>query len=858
MIQPPPHICSTMAALLATSVLIQAHGPAHAQEATPPISVPSQRSEAQQIGQPPSQDRVSRDAADDTDATPDESLEDPGGDAGGQPDKRIFRDQDGNPLPPDVQEQLRKALSDNPGAVTTTVRRLPEQDGDIVVRGERERGAVLGDIPVERSFSQTDLRAYGAATIGDLIDALGPQVASGSGGDPVTLLNGRRVSSFGEIARIPSEAIERLDVFPEELALQYGHRADQKVVNVVTFETFDSQFGQISAFVPTAGGFANGRIEADHFQIDGDTRFSLAANYVVSSALLEEERDLIAPQAFRTLIPEDERFELRGLVSRPLGGAISATVNARYGESDSRSLLGLNPSADSERVLRRDSERQELSVGTTLNGRVDRWVWTITGGYERVRSESRTNVAGGSGQRNEADSVSSVLETNLMLNGPLIPLPAGDVTASINAGYGTRDFKARSLRGVMPLETDLGRREGGGQITLDVPILRETSPIGRLSAYGHFGFETLSDTSDLDRHGYGLVWSPSEAVSFIGSLTREEAAPSLLQLGGPILETPNVRTFDFARGEAVEVTRISGGNPQLASEDEEVVRLGLHVRPIPDTDLTLSIDYSSMRTDDPIASFPVLLPEVEAAFPDRFVRDGAGQLMQVDARPVNFARVEQERLRWGVNFTQPLGPGLPGAPKGGGRTFGSLEEAQRAFPNATVIVAEPGSALARRAENTRSRVFVSLYHDWYLEEEVLLADGLSPLDLLDGDAIEFTGGRRRHQVELQGGVYKGGLGARVDVTYRSGSEVSGGLQGALQFEDLTTVNVNLFADLPGLVGESRSPDWLRGARLSLGMTNLFNARQQVRDAQGATPISYQPAYLDPLGRTVTLSLRKVF
>jgi phosphoribosylformylglycinamidine (FGAM) synthase PurS component len=32
----------------------------------------------------------------------------------------------------------------------------------------------------------------------------------------------------------------------------------------------------------------------------------------------------------------------------------------------------------------------------------------------------------------------------------------------------------------------------------------------------------------------------------------------------------------------------------------------------------------------------------------------------------------------------------------------------------------------------------------------------------------------------------------------------------------------------------------------------------VRDAAGATPISYQPAFLDPLGRTVRISLRKLF
>ncbi|MEJ8630412.1 hypothetical protein P0F65_12230 [Sphingomonas sp. I4] len=47
-------------------------------------------------------------------------------------------------------------------------------------------------------------------------------------------------------------------------------------------------------------------------------------------------------------------------------------------------------------------------------------------------------------------------------------------------------------------------------------------------------------------------------------------------------------------------------------------------------------------------------------------------------------------------------------------------------------------------------------------------------------------------------------------------------------------------------------------RATLGVTNLFNIRPRVRDRTGTTPLSYQPAYLDPLGRTLSFNLRKVF
>ena len=52
--------------------------------------------------------------------------------------------------------------------------------------------------------------------------------------------------------------------------------------------------------------------------------------------------------------------------------------------------------------------------------------------------------------------------------------------------------------------------------------------------------------------------------------------------------------------------------------------------------------------------------------------------------------------------------------------------------------------------------------------------------------------------------------------------------------------------------------WLAGTRVTFSVSNLLDAHQRVRDANGATPVTYQPAYLDPVGRTVRLNVRKLF
>jgi outer membrane receptor protein involved in Fe transport len=100
----------------------------------------------------------------------------------------------------------------------------------------------------------------------------------------------------------------------------------------------------------------------------------------------------------------------------------------------------------------------------------------------------------------------------------------------------------------------------------------------------------------------------------------------------------------------------------------------------------------------------------------------------------------------------------------------------------------------------------------------------------------------------------------VTANWQSATSVlgMGGAAGDLQFSELATVNVHLFANLADRFGGSKAPRWLKGMRATVGISNLFDRRPEVRDEAGSTPLSYQPGYLDPLGRLVSFSLRKVF
>ena len=77
----------------------------------------------------------------------------------------------------------------------------------------------------------------------------------------------------------------------------------------------------------------------------------------------------------------------------------------------------------------------------------------------------------------------------------------------------------------------------------------------------------------------------------------------------------------------------------------------------------------------------------------------------------------------------------------------------------------------------------------------------------------------------------------------------------LKFSPIMLLNVRAFADVKRLLPHS---EWAKGLRLSLDAINITDKRQRVRDSLGNTPLQYQPAYRDALGRTIEVELRKVF
>ena len=762
---------------------------------------------------------------------------------------------------------------------------------EVVITGGPLRGAVPGDIKPELTLNPADIRAYGVGSLAELLTELEPQTRSGrgrDGGAPVLLLSGRRISSFGEIRDIPPEAIERVEILPEEAALKLGYRADQRVVNIVLRRRFRSITAELDGTVATAGGRDGQDVELSMLRLNPDGRVNLDVEYERDSSLLESERDIIQDPAnsrtdgeYRTLQPDRQSLTANAVLSRTIG-KVAATANLRMEQSWSDSLLGL-PIAGGTDPLRRSSDSNTLHGGISLNGDISpKWRWSATGNWDRV--ESRTLTDRDTGLTDWARSISNVASVDALVNGAVADLPAGAISTSLRVAGRTSGLTSESRRDGLFADTDIGRDSGSVRANLDLPIASRSkavlSALGNLSLNANGEVEQLSDFGTLVTYGYGANWSPIDGVRLIASFTEEEGAPSAQQLGNPRVETPNVRVFDFVRGETVDINRIDGGNPGLGADNRSVMKLGANLRPF-DADLTLNVDYTKSTIRNPIASFPTATAEIEAAFPDRFVRDGSGQLIQIDNRPINFERSEREQIRWGLNFSAPISSPLARAAmeaaqarraeRAAARESGEGQPVQEgARPGAGERAGGPrfgggrgpgrGGFGGRGGGAAGGRFQFGIYHTIALTDRVEIRDGLPALDLLNGSATGSRGGSPRHQIELRTGVVRDGIGVRLNADWQSATRVSGGTTGGetLRFDDFATVNLRLFANLGPQFKFVRDNRWLTGTRLVVSVDNLFDNRLKVTDASGATPLSYQPALLDPVGRTVRISVRKLF
>jgi hypothetical protein len=867
-----------------------------------------------------------------------------------------------------------------------------EVQGDVTpveVTGIRPRGSVTVDVDPELVLGEEDLKALGGNTVGELVEQLGSMTATGRGGQPIVLINGRRISGPQEWRNIPRAAVERTEVLPEQVAQAYGYPVDQKVLNFVLKPAFQQTSVRAEGTVPTQGGAEKGKVGGSYFRVHKGDRWSLDIEVEGQNPLFETERDIVrdpgsrpfdltgnitgrpyggeidpalsglagqtvlvaaVPEgnatpgladfvagagmprtddlsAWRSRVSELETAKIDGSVAHDIDHKTKVTLSASLQDRSTRSWLGLpgvtlvlpstNPYSpfandvqlfrfvDAPRTMIRTNDSLTTSAGVVFDGYlVGDWRWTLSGDYNRVDSESRTGTgyssaafqsqlnAGAPGANpfgdltgvltrkpdDTANSVSSTGSAELMVAGDLFDLPTGPLDATFTVGWDTRSLDSESVRNGLRTDRSLSRDRTYGKLDLWARLVnRDEGPlggVGNLSAGFDVEYYEASDFGGLMNFTANSNWSPFEGLNFNLSYSHDRTAPELGLLNDPIVSTPNTPVFDFATGQTVLVNYVTGGNPALEADTRQTTRLSLRYKPFKAREMTFLVSYVANRVDDAISVFPSITPEIEAALPGRFTRDGTGQLIALDARALNYSRTERQDLRFFFFYNFPIGKpdaapagrggaGRPGGPGGGPRGPGGPGGGPR-FPGGSGGMGPGGPGMSGGfggggmggggfgGPPGQARAFLHLNYQHRLQDEIVIRPGLPVIDQLK------SGRQPRDQVDGFARLAKDGNSAGLSFTWRGESRIDGGAGGTdLTFEPYAIINLDFTADLSSQPDLMKAAPWLKGVELQLNFANIFDERQNVISSTGSRPLNYQPDYLDPYGRTVTFKIRKV-
>lgn len=811
---------------------------------------------------------------------------------------------------------------------------------DIVVVGRH--GQVDTAIQPLATLDAGTIAATGATSIDELLRTIRGVTQSGDGQDPIFLLNAQRVSGYQEIGNLPPEAIEKIEVFPEPVALQYGYPPTRRIVNFITKRRFRQLSSKQAGGTSTQGGADTANAHLDFTRLRGDGRLTLSLDARHSDALLQTRRRVrpdpdvpfdargnitgalaggeidpalsalagqfvtIVPvpavpvpavplsvgtiglgsftasanqprlfdlSPFHTLAPSNDTFHGGAVIANRIGGTLSGALTVTADHSRERTVFGpagaalVVPGGSPYSPFSRDVLLQRylveapplgqrtaittLHAGTVVRGAWRGWQWDWTGTLDTQRrngivakaidiTAANAAIAAGANPFRPFDpallanrlvdhTVQSTYGagTKIVATNRPLRLPAGRMTLTATLEGDQIGTDSRT-RGATPSAVAFDRSRIEGAVALDLPIASRREDVlawvGELSANASATVRHVGGFGDLADTTLGMNWAPFTGLHLLAQFKRSAAAPTLDQLAAPQISAPQVPLFDFATGRSTLVTLLLGGNPALSAERRRTRSIGATVKPFAKSELRIGATYEATKIRDGVQTVYALTPAIQAALPDLFVRDGTGALVSVAFRPVNVRRERRRTLNITLAANGQLGRAKPPA-KPDGRP-----------PDRPTFYGGIGPTLR-------------------FADRITLRPGAPTLDLLAGDTL--SGGTTQRLAGYgYGGLSYLGNGGTFDVYCTGGATIRGSVAAStLAFAPLCKINLSGSLSIHHFLPRQ---GWTRHLGFKIEIANITGARQRVRDATGVVPYRYQPDLLDPVGRSVLVSLRKLF
>ena len=445
---------------------------------------------------------------------------------------------------------------------------------------------------------------------------------------------------------------------------------------------------------------------------------------------------------------------------------------------------------------------------------------------------------------------SRLFDADVVLEGPLFKLPAGQLATAIGLEYRYEQLKDRfdpfaTGGGVIDLNStsaDGDRNVIGGFVEFYAPIVSPemTIPaINTLEAQVAVRADGYSDFGSTVNPKIALAWRPVPDWLLVrASFSTGFRAPSLVQsstgsltFSQDLQDTTRFAVTGAPEDESSSVQILSGGNPDLDAEDSDNFSTGIVFTPPTVPGLTLSADFFRIKIDNAIASLdPQFILDNEADFPGLVVRAPASATDEALGIPGNLLLVNTQFQNLGFVKVQGV--------------------------DATLEYLSPATRFGRFSFRADAALIDSF------EQQASAAE---PVRDLAGTYL-----RPRARVRTQAGWGIGGFDALFTFNYTDTYEDAGGERTVdyqttfdafveYRFADKAPVSApsSLSKDKKMVVPPA-SPvqryDWLSGLVLQAGVLNIFDDPPPFAN----NPFGYPVGLEDPRQRFVFFGLEKKF
>lgn len=671
-------------------------------------------------------------------------------------------------------------------------------------------------------------------------------------GTTLTLINGRRVplgydGSAVNIAALPLSAIERVEVLTDGASALYGSDAVGGVVNFVMRKQFD---GAESSF---RGGMADDVDELRLGQTFGRSwnsgNFVISGEYYQRDMLLGTDRDFgIGPRtAIGSLLPEEKNLAATLFGRQNLGEDLELFVEAFYTDRDSENrATHVTPTSNRTNYI--DNTQLSATLGLARDF-ASGWRAEMSGGYgeddanvEFVDPISTVTVSG------SMPVLFELRGAELKADGPLFELPGGMVRLAVGAQWREESQLSRNLS-YRPNGTKINNARFSREREVEslyseasIPIVGAGNALPglqRLDLSLAARYDKYSDFGSSTDPRVGLAWKPVQSFTVRGSWGTSYLAPKMRDFDLAFNSALAVDNFPAANG--MNVLQISGNSPEsLGPQESENFTVGLDWTPALLPGVRFSANYYDIEYTDRVDSignisfFPII------SNPSAY--QGVAIFDPTEAQVLEY-------IAYGTAGGSPF------------QAFNSNFTPNPNFRPAAVdlivdrrrrnigVVETSGFDLSASYE---FRAFggdmqLALNGSWLDDLTKQITSTSTPVELQD-----TFGNPTRRRLRGQLAFRKGEWTFNAFVHYRNAYQ-DNRFAPFVEIDSSTTVDANAgysFGESAGL---------LSNVAVALGAINVFDEdppATRVRASTGVFDLGFDPANASPLGRMLTLDVRK--